>query len=86
MTLYSMNWAGVKHNSPREWRNELNIPVPDEQHQLVHMVKVKWSQERWHWDSGKKVNGRLSSKTGFAIAINTGKVNVDKIVKEHENE
>lgn len=78
--------AGVKHNSPREWRNELNIPVPDEITPIGTYGQGKGSQERWHWDSGKRSTEGYPARQGFANAINTVVANVDKIVKEHENE
>ena len=78
--------AGVKHNSPRKWRNDLNIPVPDEITPIGTYGQGHGSKERWYWDSGRQSTEGYPARQGFAIAINTVVAEVDKIVKEHENE
>lgn len=78
--------AGVAHNKPREWKNELNIPVPDEITPIGTYGQGKGSQERWHWDSGKRSTEGYPARQGFANAINTVVAEVDKTIKEHENE
>lgn len=78
--------AGVKHNNPREWKNELNIPVPDEITPIGTYGQGHGSKERWYWDSGRQSTEGYPARQGFANAINTVVATVDKIVKEHENE
>lgn len=80
--------AGVKKNRPRNWSNDLGIPVPSGISPIGQYGKGQGSQELWAYqkDGSKVITSGYEAVHGFANAINEIVANVDKVMKEVEDE
>lgn len=72
--------AGIQKNTPRDWNNVLNVPVPDWVSPIGTYGKGKGSQHVWvyHKDGKFYMTHGIEARRGFAEAIN-------EIVAEKEN-
>lgn len=78
--------SGIVKNSPRNWTNILNIPVPDEIVPIGQYGYGQGAKDSWIYrdDKGVVMTSGYAARHGFANAINKVVAEVKGVIEENK--